>query len=229
MRIDAPDRASSSTQAATKMIVSPKLGCCISSSAMTPVSTAVSGTTGSDASFSFSDSSQAMVTMNSGFRNSDGWNWVKPDAEPAPRAVHLVPMTGTRNSRTVKRTAPTIDSRRAVALGSIETPIITGTRERDPDQLAVEIIERREADAAARIARWPAAGEAAATAIRPIAISTATRISRTLVDLPEPAAERAPVGAAEPRRLRRRSARADPASRSCQRLHRGAERSPRAS
>ena len=108
------------------MIVSPKLGWRISSSATIPVSTAVSGTTGSERSFSFSDSSQAMVTMNSGFRNSDGWNWAMPKPSQRRAPFTSVPITGTRNSRPVKTTAPSRQSRRARALGSIETTIITG-------------------------------------------------------------------------------------------------------
>ena len=65
--------------------------------------------------------------MNSGFRNSDGWNWVKPT--PSQRCAPFTswPMIGTRKSRPMKTSAPRSESRRAGRLGSIETPIITGT------------------------------------------------------------------------------------------------------
>ena len=63
------------------------------------MSTAVSGTIGSERSFSFSDSSQAMLTMNSGFRNSDGWNWVKPTPSQRRAPFTSWPMTGTRNEQ----------------------------------------------------------------------------------------------------------------------------------
>ena len=72
------------------MIVAPKSGCRISRKATTPVSTADSGTTGSDLSCSLAgDSSQAMATTKKGLRNSDGWNWPTPKLDPAPGAVHL--------------------------------------------------------------------------------------------------------------------------------------------
>ena len=67
-----------------------------------------------------------MATMNKGLRNSEGWNCAKP--APSQRCAPLTswPMTGTRNRRPVKTIAPSRQSRRARALGSIETRIITG-------------------------------------------------------------------------------------------------------
>ena len=126
-RIEAPESAISSTQAATKITVSPRLGCFISRIATTPVSTAVSGTTGRLSSLSFIDSTQAMVTMKRGFRNSDGWNRVKPASSQRTAPFRSTPMTGTRNSSRMQIAAPRIESRRAVFCASIETPIITGT------------------------------------------------------------------------------------------------------
>ena len=108
------------------MIVSPKLGWRISSKAITPVSSAESGTTGSDLSFSFSDSSQAMATMKSGFRNSDGWNWAKPLPSQRRAPFTSVPTSGTRNRQPISKAAPSRQSRRAFCLGSIDTKIITG-------------------------------------------------------------------------------------------------------
>ena len=66
--------------------------------------------------------------MNSGFRNSDGWNCANADAEPAPRAVHLDP--DERHQRPAQHEAaphPTSANRRAIVTGSIDTPIITGS------------------------------------------------------------------------------------------------------
>ncbi len=60
---EAPERVRSITQAAAKMIVSPKLGCCMRSRAMSAVQIPDKGTTGRLASCSFSESIQAIETM----------------------------------------------------------------------------------------------------------------------------------------------------------------------
>jgi hypothetical protein len=130
MRIGAPDSMTSTTQAVMKMTVSPRLGWRISSKATTPVSTAVSGTTGSARSLSLNDSSQAMADDEQRLQEFRRLELGEADAEPAPRAVHLDADDRHQEQRTVKRTAPRIDSRRAVDLGSIETAIITGTASR---------------------------------------------------------------------------------------------------
>ena len=123
------------------MIVSPKLGWRISSRATRPVISAVSGTTGSDSSFSFSDSSQAMVTMNSGFRNSDGWNWVKPT--PSQRRA---PFTSGADDRHQEEQRP---GRQRAEQRQPPRPVARQHRDADhhrhassdPDQLAVEIMK----------------------------------------------------------------------------------------
>ena len=77
-RIGVPAIISSAIHTVQKITVCPKSGCIISSSAISPVIAPVMSTVGSVGSFAFSDSSQATVTMKSGFRNSDGWNEAKP-------------------------------------------------------------------------------------------------------------------------------------------------------
>ena len=67
---------------------------------------------------SLSDSSQAMVTMNSGFRNSDGWNWAKPTPSQRRAPFISAPKIGTRHEQAgEQQAAPSRHSRRAVSLG----------------------------------------------------------------------------------------------------------------
>ena len=108
------------------MIVDPKSGWRISRKATAPVTRADSANTGSDLSVSRSDSSQAIATTKKGFRNSDGWNCVKPT--PIQRFAPLIsgPISGTKIISTKKKAAPNSDSLRALSRGSIEMPIITG-------------------------------------------------------------------------------------------------------
>src|SRR3546814_7637380 len=72
IRIERPATSTSTNQVAAKMTVCPRSGWPISSSAMTPVSAAASGTTGRLWSWSRSDSTQASDTAKKGFKNSDG-------------------------------------------------------------------------------------------------------------------------------------------------------------
>ena len=86
---------------------------------------------------------------------------------PSQRCAPLtsMPMIGT-SSRQHQQSPRRADARppRGLSRGSIETPIITGTRRRDPDQLAHRNNRAGRRDVVVRIAPR-AAGEAAATAI----------------------------------------------------------------
>ena len=183
------------------MIVSPKLGWRMSSSATIPVSAAVSGTTGSERSFSFSDSSQAMVTMNRGFRNSDGWNWAKPAPIQRRAPFTSVPMIGTRNrSAGEDRRAEQAQPPRP-RLGQHRDDDHHRNGDRDPHQLAVEIIKRLHARALARQA-LAGGGRGGGDRDQPDRDQHRDQDDEDLVDLPEPFGDRARVRAAVAGRLR---------------------------
>ena len=152
MRMLTPASASIASQTAQKMIVLPKSGCFISRKAMPPVSTAESGKTGSDLSCSRRHSSQAMAMTKKGLRNSDGCTW------PMPKSIQrLAPFTS----------GPRIghEDQQHEEEGGAEQrqpprPFARHHRDadhhrnadRDPRELALEIIKLGEADVAARIA-----------------------------------------------------------------------------
>ena len=89
MRSDAPDRVSSITQAAAKMIVSPKLGCCISSKATSPVTIPESGTTGRLVVLVLERQQPGDADDEQRLQEFGRLELGEADADPAPRAVHL--------------------------------------------------------------------------------------------------------------------------------------------
>ena len=97
-------------------------------------------------------SSQAIATTKKGFRNSDGWTWPTPKSIQRRAPFSSGPMIGTKISSTKKKAAPNSDRRRARSLRHHRNADHHRHAERDPGQLAPEIIELGEADVAARIA-----------------------------------------------------------------------------
>ena len=82
---------------------------------------------GRSRSLAFSDNSQAVVTMNIGFRNSDGWNCAMPT--PIQRRAPLIstPIKGVTARIAIRMPVPSTAMRRAVTTGSIETTNNTGS------------------------------------------------------------------------------------------------------
>ena len=139
-----PTASAASPRPTTKMIVSPKSGWRISSSAIDAGQHRRAAAPPAAAVLLLQRQQPGDGDDEQRLQEFGRLELGEADAEPAPRAVHLVPTSGTRNSRPMNSAAPSDATAAArVALGSIETPIITGIAEHDPDQLAVEIIERR--------------------------------------------------------------------------------------
>ena len=106
IRIDKPATSTSTNQVAAKMIVCPRSGWPISSTAMMPVSTTDSGTTGRLWSCRRIERIHASDTAKKGLRNSDGWrrNMPLPIQRWAPFTE--VPINGTRNRSARKVIVP---------------------------------------------------------------------------------------------------------------------------
>ncbi len=108
------------------MIVWPKSGWSISITATHAVMPPVISTVGSSGSLTRSDSSQAVVTMNMGLRNSEGWNCAKPNPSQRRAPFTDTPTNGVSARQHSSTTVPTSAIRRAVASGIIDTPNSTG-------------------------------------------------------------------------------------------------------
>ena len=87
----------------------------------------LSGSTGTVRSSKRAASSQAVVTMRQGFRNSDGCSWKPPNASQRVAPFTSAPISGTSSSRQKKPAVPSTDSRRAHGMESIDTPSSTGS------------------------------------------------------------------------------------------------------
>jgi hypothetical protein len=99
-------------------------------------------------SFSRSDSSQATLTMKSGFRNSDGWNCAKPHSDPALGPVHLVAEQRHEDQKDGEEGGAAEHRRRARVLEASK-PRPSQAPQGRSTSAAVEIIKRSEADIAA--------------------------------------------------------------------------------
>ena len=136
-----------------------------------------------------------MATTKKGFRNSDGWTWPRPKLIHRRAPFTSGPRIGTKISSTKKKAAPNSDRSPRPLARHHRNADHHRHAERDPRELAPEIIELGEADVAARIAlrRGGRGGGDGDQADRD---QHADQQQQDLVDLPEPAAERAGVRAA---------------------------------
>ena len=195
MRSDTPASASIAIHTQPKMIVLPKSGWRISSTATAPVINADSANTGSDLSLSRKRQQPRHRDHEERLQEFRRLQLADADVDPALGAVHFGPEHGDEDQhdeeerRAGERQAP-----RALA-GQHRNADHHRQSERDPGDLAVEIMEVREAHRAARITvrrgrRSGGDGDQAD------ADQHADQQQQDAVDLPEPAARGRAVGAA---------------------------------
>ena len=136
-------------------------------------STALTAITGRPGSRPRQDNIHAVLTTNTGLRNSDGWTR-KPSSSQRLAPLTSVPRMGTSASATSATAQSTIEPRRASCSGTIEVTSITArpticqrtcSQKKCSSKSVVALVESRPA----------LAGEAAATASQPSPINISTR------------------------------------------------------